>query len=188
MHLFHIPQSSIQNRNVYISVLNGALWDMEQVHSGIGELAQFSGCETFRLLHVTGNDMMYCKKNALDDQLLKLHGTLCYSIGYINRVRSRQNGCHFADSILKLIFMHENCVLMQNCPFNNNPALVQILAYCQTGEKPIFEPMIVLFTDPYIHHSSMVINKQKFWSTFIKINFLPCIFPSFYVMHDFITG
>ena len=30
----------IQNRNVHISVLNGALWDMEQVHSGICELGQ----------------------------------------------------------------------------------------------------------------------------------------------------
>ena len=38
MHLFHIPQCSIQNRNVHISVLNGALWDMEQVHSGICEI------------------------------------------------------------------------------------------------------------------------------------------------------
>ena len=35
MHKFHIPQCSIQNRNVHISVLNGALWDMELVHSGI---------------------------------------------------------------------------------------------------------------------------------------------------------
>ena len=41
MHLFHIPQCSIQNRNVNISVLNGALWDMEQVHSGICKLGQF---------------------------------------------------------------------------------------------------------------------------------------------------
>ena len=40
MHLFHIPQCSIQNRNVHISVLNGALWDMEQLHSGICELGQ----------------------------------------------------------------------------------------------------------------------------------------------------
>ena len=39
MHLFHIPQYAIQNRNVYISVLNGALWEMEQVHSGIGKLS-----------------------------------------------------------------------------------------------------------------------------------------------------
>ena len=41
MHMFHIPQCSIQNRNVHISVLNGALWDMEQVHSGICELVWF---------------------------------------------------------------------------------------------------------------------------------------------------
>ena len=30
MQLFHITQCTIQNRNVHISVLNGALWDMEQ--------------------------------------------------------------------------------------------------------------------------------------------------------------
>ena len=41
MHLFHIPQNTIQNRNVPISVLNGALRDMEQVHCGIGELGQY---------------------------------------------------------------------------------------------------------------------------------------------------
>ena len=40
MQLFHIPQCSIQNRDVHISVLNGALWDMEQVHSGICKLGQ----------------------------------------------------------------------------------------------------------------------------------------------------
>ena len=34
-HLFHIPQRSIQNKNVHISVTHGALWDMEEVHSGI---------------------------------------------------------------------------------------------------------------------------------------------------------
>ena len=38
MHLLHIPQCSLQNRNAHISVLNGALWDMEQVHSGICEI------------------------------------------------------------------------------------------------------------------------------------------------------
>ena len=40
MHLLHIPQCFIQNRNVHISVLNGALWGMQQVHSGIFELGQ----------------------------------------------------------------------------------------------------------------------------------------------------
>ena len=40
LHLFHIPHCSIQNRNVHISVLNGALGDMEQVHYGICETGQ----------------------------------------------------------------------------------------------------------------------------------------------------
>ena len=41
MHLFHIPQCSIHNRNVHISILNGALWDIEQVHSGIFGIGLF---------------------------------------------------------------------------------------------------------------------------------------------------
>ena len=41
MHLFHIPQCSILNRNVHSSVLNGALWAMEHVHSGICEFGLF---------------------------------------------------------------------------------------------------------------------------------------------------
>ena len=35
IHLFHIPQCFIQNRNVRISVLNVESGDIEQVHSEI---------------------------------------------------------------------------------------------------------------------------------------------------------
>ena len=40
MHRFDIPQCTIQNRNVHISVLKDALWDMGYVHFGICELGQ----------------------------------------------------------------------------------------------------------------------------------------------------
>ena len=43
MHLFLILQCTIQNRNVHISVQNGALQDMEQVHCGISGLCQCPG-------------------------------------------------------------------------------------------------------------------------------------------------
>ena len=33
MHLFHIPQCTIQNRNVHISVLNGVLCDINKSHN-----------------------------------------------------------------------------------------------------------------------------------------------------------
>ena len=39
---FHIPQCSIQKKNLHISVLTGALWDMEQLHSGISEIGLLS--------------------------------------------------------------------------------------------------------------------------------------------------
>ena len=46
MHLSHIPQCIIQNRNVHISVLNWALWDMGQVQCGICEIGLFFNCVT----------------------------------------------------------------------------------------------------------------------------------------------
>ena len=36
------PHYIIQNRNVHISVLNGVLWDMGQVHCGICEYCLFT--------------------------------------------------------------------------------------------------------------------------------------------------
>ena len=44
MHLFHIPQCNIQNRNVHIAVLNVALWDIAHGHCGICETGLLSCC------------------------------------------------------------------------------------------------------------------------------------------------
>ena len=41
MHLPHIPQYIIKKRNVHISVLNGVLWDMGQVHCEIRAISLF---------------------------------------------------------------------------------------------------------------------------------------------------
>ena len=38
MHLPHMPQYTIQDKNAHISVLNGTLWDMGQVRCGISEI------------------------------------------------------------------------------------------------------------------------------------------------------
>ena len=52
-HLLHIPQCTIQNRNVHISVLNGALWDMAQVYYGICEISLLYGDALDRLHDAT---------------------------------------------------------------------------------------------------------------------------------------
>ena len=74
MHLFHIPQCSIRNRNVHISVHisvpNGALWDMEQVYSGICEigLLQYGTLHLSKGLHGWGGDIGGSKNLALPFQ------------------------------------------------------------------------------------------------------------------------
>ena len=34
--------------------------------------------------------------------------------------------------------------------FHNKPALVQVMAWCQTGEKPLPEPMMTQFAEAYV--------------------------------------
>ena len=69
----------------------------------------------------------------------------------INTLRPRQNGRHFAEDIFKRIFMNKNVRISINISLkfvpkgliNNIPALVQIMAWCRPGDKPLSEPMMV---------------------------------------------
>ena len=62
----------------------------------------------------------------------------------------RQNGRHFADDIFKCIFLNENVRISIKISLNfvskgrnnNIPSLVQIMARCHPGDKPLYEPMM----------------------------------------------
>ena len=66
----------------------------------------------------------------------------------MNILRLRQNGRHFAEDIFVRIFLNENVRisieislnLVSKGPINNKPALVQIIAWSQIGEKTLSEP------------------------------------------------
>ena len=72
-------------------------------------------------------------------------------IDLVNAFRPRQNGRHFADDIFKCIFLNENIWIsiqispkfVPKGPINNIPALVQIMAWCRLGDKPLSELMMV---------------------------------------------
>ena len=61
----------------------------------------------------------------------------------INSSPPGQNGCHFPDDIFNCIFMNEKfCIFIQislnfvsKGPIDNIPALVQIMAWCQSGDQ-----------------------------------------------------
>ena len=67
---------------------------------------------------------------------------------FVNTLRPRQNGCHFADDIFKCIFLNENVRIsikislkfVPKDPINNIPALVQIMTWRRPGDKPLSEP------------------------------------------------
>ena len=65
-----------------------------------------------------------------------------------------------ADGNFKCIFLNENYrILIQNSlkfvprsSIENKLALVQVMTWHQTGNKPIPEPMLTQFTDAYMRH------------------------------------
>ena len=38
-------------------------------------------------------------------------------------------------------------------PVDNKSTLVQVMAWCRVGDKPLPEPRLTLFTDTYMQHS-----------------------------------
>ena len=67
-----------------------------------------------------------------------------------NTLRPRQNGRYFPDDIFKCIFLNENVwisikISLKFVPkglINSIPALVLIMAWRRSGDKPLSEPMI----------------------------------------------
>ena len=77
--------------------------------------------------------------------------TLFLWVPFINTLRPRQNGRHFADDTFNRIFVNENVRIsikfslkfVPTGPINNIPALVQIMAWRRPGGKPLSEPVMV---------------------------------------------
>ena len=69
----------------------------------------------------------------------------------LNSLRPRQNGRNFADDTFKCFFLNEKVWIsiksslkfVRKGSINNIPALVQIMAWRQPGDKPLSEPMMV---------------------------------------------
>ena len=68
-----------------------------------------------------------------------------------NTLTLRENGRHFPDDVFRCIFLNENCYIaiqislkfVSAGPINNMPPLVLIMAWHQTDDKPLSEPMMV---------------------------------------------
>ena len=138
--------------------------------------------------------------------------------GHFNTLRPRQNGRHFADDIFICIVLTENVWIsisfslkfVPKVQINNIPALVQLMAWPRSGNKPLSEPiMLTLLTHicvsrpqwvkcPCIIHDRYYWpptkwNKGRYWGRLIDIMkryiiFMPqCWHKLFYVMKTLIN-
>ena len=104
---------------------------------------------------------------------------------WVNTLRPRQNGRHFADVIFKCNFLDEDIWTLINLSLkfvpkgqiNNIPALVQIMAWHQPGDKPLSEPMMVSL----LMHIC-VTQPQWVKLTFILVYHVSCVFPCMQVI------
>ena len=62
---------------------------------------------------------------------------------------------HFFNENLK-ISIKISLKFVPKGPVNNIPTLVQIMAWHRPGGKPLSEPMLVCFTDAYMHHLASI--------------------------------
>ena len=73
-----------------------------------------------------------------------------------------------ADNIFLCIFLCENdqipiqisLKLVPRSPIENKPALVQVMVWRRTGDKPLPEPIMTKFTDAYMRHWGRWVNRH----------------------------
>ena len=95
----------------------------------------------------------------------------------INTLKQRQNGLHFADDIFKYIFLKDMLILINislklvsKGQMYNIPALVQIMAWCRPGDKPLSELMLVILL-------TLICVSRPQWVNLSKLLYerLPCV-------------
>ena len=103
---------------------------------------------------------------------------------WFNTLRPRRNEQHFTDAIFKRIFFNENVwisikISLNKGPVNNIAALVQIMAWRRSGDKPISEsmmvssPMHICVTRPqWVNSSSPGQNGHQFADDIFKCIFM----------------
>ena len=109
---------------------------------------------SFRSWALRVQTLKWMRQYSLDARppsVLWRHGyMLMYQNYSLNTLRPRQIGRQFCDGNFKCIFLNENMNILikislkfvPNGSIYNIPALVQVMAWCRSGDKPLSEPMM----------------------------------------------
>ena len=118
-----------------------------------------------QLICVDIYDVKHEEQTNIEESVLGLHySRIQISCGWNESwikkktLRPRQNGRNLAGDISKCIsfsktfgsVINVSLILISSSQINNKPSLVQIMVSRRTGDKTLFEPMVVKCTDAYI--------------------------------------
>ena len=101
----------------------------------------------------------------------------------LNTLRLRQNGLCFAEDTFQCIFLKENVRISikislnfaPKSPIDNIPALFQIMAWCQPGDKPLSEAMMVSLLTHICVALPQWVNPWHRWGTQNVGLFVSCV-------------
>ena len=154
MHIYPLPAAIILRLQQWIpEVLCPLLWATLRGHCGsvIGRHLKNGDWHAQNLSCVSGSQWL-----AFTGKWCHRERRLCHYVPHtckwINTLRPRQGGWHFADDIFKCIFLNEDAWMSINISLkfvpkdqiNNIPALSQIMAWRRPGDKPLSEPMLIV--------------------------------------------
>ena len=134
------------------------------------------------------NTTLFIYRNALENIVCEMAAILA-ALNF-KTLGQRQNGCQFAD-ISSAFYSRKIWILIDiSLKFvprgstDNNSPLVEVMAWHETGIKPLSEPMTNYFTDAYMcHWTSMSPIKwsqtPSMWSK---------LFWAWYMYHEFLTS
>ena len=153
---------------------------MSHEHHGVWNHRQLIECSTIVQVNnprwsVDSPDKgtVMCKVSPQHDIIMNdLHPHWCFCL--INSSPPGQNGHHFADNIFKCIFMDEKFYILTwislkfvpKGPIDNDAALVQVIAWHQTSDKPLPEPMLTQLTI----YATLGGDKLTSWNNLVSIN------------------
>ena len=137
-NLFHIPEWPALRKHQ--SYLQFGIW----IHVWILGVAKYSMDDFLCMYLISNKDYMKCIYYSGWCTLRIIHNGL-------NSLRPRQNRRHFADDVFKCNFLNENVWIpiktslkfVPQGPINTISALVQIMAWRRSGDKPLSEPMMI---------------------------------------------
>ena len=124
------------------SHIDGYRWPSTKQTPGHQQQQCWLKLVTYEIYHTTCTSQSYIRPPSIRGEASNFTAQ-SFGCSTLNILRPRQHICHVVDDIFKFISCTKVVTLdfVLKCPIDNRSVLVQIMAWCWTGDKPLSEPM-----------------------------------------------